>query len=238
MSDFTASRRQLILVAGSVGIGLAGIALAGCGKEDKEAGGKVVANEDLMREHGVIRRALFVYSEAARRARQQPSSLPLPALLDTAKLFRAFAEDYHERGLEEAHIFPVVRKLKTPAAQLPDVLLVQHQRGREVTDYIQKVAAGSTLAASEAERFAATLDALVAMYGPHAAREDTVVFPAWKAALGEKGYAEMGEQFEELEKRTFGHDGFDDAVAKISNIELAFGLGDLATVTPPPLSAA
>jgi hypothetical protein len=36
--------------------------------------------------------------------------------LDTTKLFQEFAEDYHERGLEEAHIFPVVRLLKTPAA--------------------------------------------------------------------------------------------------------------------------
>jgi hypothetical protein len=75
------------------------------------------------------------------------------------------------------------------------------------------------------------------MYGPHAAREDTVLFPAWKAALGEKGYDEMGDKFEDLEKKMFGHDGFEDALGRIAQIEAAFGLNDLASVTaPPPLA--
>jgi hemerythrin-like domain-containing protein len=236
MAELTTSRRRMILAAGSLTAGLVGAALAGPEKHEQAAEGEVTANEDLMREHGIIRRALFVYSAASIRARHDPLSIPLASLLDTAKLFREFAEDYHERGLEEAHIFPVVRLLKTPVAQLPDVLLAQHQRGREITDYIHRVAAGKALAASEAERFAATLDAFVAMYGPHAAREDTVLFPAWKAALGDKAYAEMGDQFEDLEQRMFGHDGFDDALDRIVKIEAAFGLTDLAAVTaaPPP----
>ena len=234
MSQLTTSRRRLILAAGSLSAGLVGVAFAGSENQEEVAEGEVTANEDLMREHGIIRRALFVYSAAGVRARQDPSSIPLSSLLDTAKLFREFAEDYHERGLEEAHIFPVVRLLKTPVAQLPDVLLAQHQRGREITDYIHAVAARNALAASEAERFGATLDAFVAMYGPHAAREDTVLFPAWKVALGDKRYDEMGEQFEELEQRMFGHDGFDDALNRIVKIEAAFGLSDLAAVTAPP----
>jgi hemerythrin-like domain-containing protein len=230
MRDFTPSRRALILTAGTIGV--AGLALSACGKyEEKE--GEVTANEDLMREHGIIRRALFVYAEASRRARKDPSSIPLASLLDTAKLFRQFAEDYHEHALEEVHIFPVVRKLNAPVAQLPDVLLTQHKRGREITDYIQRIGTGSNLAASEAERFAATLDAFIAMYGPHAAHEDTVLFPAWKVALGEKSYAEMGEKFEDLEKKMFGHDGFEDALGRITKIEAAFGLSDLAAVTAP-----
>jgi len=177
---------------------------------------------------------LFVYAEASRRARRDPASIPLPSLLDTARLFRVFAEDYHERGLEEAHIFPMVRALPLPAARLPDVLLAQHRRGREITDYVLRIAAGSALAPAEAGRFADTLDALVGMYGPHTAYEDTELFPAWKAALGEKGYDEMGDKFEQLERQMFGHDGFEDALNRIAKIETAFGLGDLAAVTAPP----
>jgi hemerythrin-like domain-containing protein len=228
MSQFIGTRRRLITTAGCAGLTLA---VAGCG-HGKEP--EVTANEDLMREHGVIRRALFVYAEASRRARANPGSIPLPQLLDTARLFRAFAEDYHERALEEAHIFPVVRKLTGPVAQLPDVLVIQHQRGREITDYIQRIAAGGSVTPAEAPRLADTLDALVAMYGPHTAREDTVLFPAWKAALGEKAYDESGDRFEEIERRTFGHDGYEDARDRIANIEVAFGLGDLSTVTAPP----
>jgi len=228
MSQFIATRRRLITTAGCAALTLAA---AGCG-HDGEA--EVTANEDLMREHGVIRRALFVYAEASRRVRANPASLPLPQLLDTAKLFRTFAEDYHERALEEAHIFPVVRKLAGPVAQLPDVLMTQHQRGREITDYIQRVAVGGSVTPAEAPRLADTLDTLVAMYGPHAAREDTVLFPAWKAALGAKSYDESGDQFEEIEHRTFGHDGYEDARDRIARIEVAFGLSELATVTAPP----
>src|SRR3989442_12341706 len=71
---------------------------------------EVTATEDLMREHGVIRRALLVYFESVPKLRQSPSSLDPAALHRTAELFRTFGEDYHERMLEEQHVFPVVRK--------------------------------------------------------------------------------------------------------------------------------
>jgi len=230
MSAFNSDRRRTILAAG--GLSLVAIAAVRAAGQQKEA--EVTANEDLMREHGVIRRALIVYAEAARRARRDVKAIPFPSLLETAQLFRRFAEDYHERALEEAHIFPLVRKLKSPVAELPDVLVAQHRRGREITDYILKVAARGGLSAAEAESFPATLESFVAMYEPHTAREDTVIFPAWKAALGEKRYDEMGDRFEDIERKMFGHDGFEDAVKRITQIETAFKLSDLSSVTAPP----
>jgi len=71
------------------------------------------------------------------------------------------------------------------------------------------------------------------MYEHHAAIEDTIIFPAWKAAVSRAEYAELGEQFEELEHKTFGEDGFDDALKKIASIERAFGLDDLGALTAP-----
>jgi len=47
------------------------------------------------------------------------------------------------------------------------------------------------------------------MYEPHTAREDTLVFPAFKKEVEPKGYDELGDQFEDIEKREFGGDGFD-----------------------------
>jgi hypothetical protein len=44
----------------------------------------------------------------------------------------------------------------------------------------------------------------------------------------------MGDKFEEIERRTFGHDGFEDAHTRIASIEMAFGLVNLAEVTAPP----
>lgn len=207
----------------------AGLLLPACGESEAE----VTANEDLMREHGVIRRALLVYAETAQRARRDPASIPLPRLADTAKLFREFGEDYHERQLEEAHIFPQVRKSGGAIAQLADVLQSQHDRGREITDYILRISAQPSLAGDEALRLAATLEAWVLMYQHHAAREDTVLFPAWKKSLGPHAYEEAGERFEKIERKIFGHDGFDEGVQRITTIEAAFGLSDLARFTPP-----
>ena len=61
------------------------------------------------------------------------------------------------------------------------------------------------------------------MYENHAAREDTIVFPAWKGALSERELDQMGEEFEEIGRRQFGKDGFEDAVAQIGQIEEALG---------------
>ena len=59
------------------------------------------------------------------------------------------------------------------------------------------------------------------MYQNHAAREDTIVFPAWKETLSEHQLHEMGDKFEEIERQQFGTDGYEDAVAQIGQIEQA-----------------
>src|SRR5437016_6294026 len=76
---------------------------------------EVTATEDLMREHGVIGRCLLLCAAAAPRLRSKPKSIDVPALRHTGELFRTFGEDYHEKQLEEAHIFPVIRKMKSVA---------------------------------------------------------------------------------------------------------------------------
>ena len=72
------------------------------------------------------------------------------------------------------------------------------------------------------------------MYENHAARDDTIVFPAWKETLSERQLQEMGDKFEEIERQQFGKDGYEDAVAQIGEIEPALGLADLAQFTAPP----
>jgi len=72
------------------------------------------------------------------------------------------------------------------------------------------------------------------MYEEHAAFEDTIVFPAWKRGPSANQLDEMGELFEDIELKTFGKDGFDQAVEHIESIEHSFRL-ELALFTPPPL---
>ncbi len=64
--------------------------------------------EDLMREHGVLKRILLVYQEAIRRL-DGSEEIPQAAIRDSAGIIRSFIEDYHEK-LEEDFIFPRFRK--------------------------------------------------------------------------------------------------------------------------------
>jgi len=201
-------------------------------KEAKEP--EVTATEDLMREHGVIRRALLVYIETVPTLRQNASGVDAAALRQTAQLFRTFGEDYHERMLEGQHIFPVIRKRGGELQRHADILTDQHKRGREITDYVLAVTNSSKINTAHAEPLAKVLEGFVLMYQNHAAREDTIVFPAWKKNFSNKQLDEISDQFEEIEHKMFGKDGFEDAEKKISTIEASLGLSDLAQFTPPP----
>jgi hemerythrin-like domain-containing protein len=212
-----------------------GLALAGCSKskgDDEE----VTANEDLMREHGALRRVLVVYREISSRLLSAPQGVDARAVASATELFRRFGEHYHEQLLEEQHIFPIVRRAGGEGAALVDALLAQHARGREITGYILDRTRGGSIGSGDAQPLSAAMLAFCRMYEAHASREDTIVFPAFKKALGEKKYEELGEQFEEIERKEFGGDGFDMALDKITAIERALGLSDLAGFTAPPLA--
>ena len=214
-------RRALITIPALV----AAPALSGCSGEDEEVG----AVEDLMREHGVLRRAILVFRESGARIRAG-QTVDAAALQRTAQLFREFGEEYHEKKLEEAHIFPALRKAGGDAGAMVDVLIAQHNRGREIITYVLSASRG---AAVNDEKVAAALESFERMYAHHAAREDTVIFPAWKKAIGEHAVNEMGEKFEDIEKQQFGGDGFDKAVKRIGDIEQTLGMADLAQFTAP-----
>jgi hemerythrin-like domain-containing protein len=196
---------------------------------------EVGAVEDLMREHGVIRRVLVVYREAAVRLRTRAGDVAPEALHRAARLIRTFGEDYHERLVEEPHVF---RKLEAqnPIAETVATLVLQHRRGRELTDSIM-AATERTIRPPSAEPLARTLEAFARMYEAHAAVEDTIVFPAWKKTLTAKELDAAGDLFEDIEHSAFGKDGFDDAVAEIGAIESTLGI-TLSSLTPPvPASA-
>ncbi len=213
------------------------------GKESEEKKGKekeeqeVTATEDLMREHGVLRRALLAYYETIPRLSGKTPPVVPEMLQRTAKLFRSFGEDYHEKKLEEAYIFPALKKAGGPASGLTDILIEQHRRGREITDYILAVTHGAKLEAKNTTSLKKALESFVLMYRNHAAREDTIIFPAWKKTLTPRELDEMGDKFEDIEHQQFGEDGFEKAVREISSIEKELGLSDLARFTASPPSS-
>lgn len=238
MEAFPVERRGIIAGGLAVASLLVNGAHAADPKTNEKKKGQVDAKEtgaveDLMREHGILRRCFLAYRECAGRLRIDPAGVDASALNDAAKLFRSFGEDYHEKKLEEAHIFPTIRRQVPSTAASVDTLTAQHQRGREITNYILSVTGGAKISGADAEPLARAFDTFEIMYANHAAREDTLVFPAWKKALSSAQLAEMGDLFEEIEHAEFGTDGFEDASKRIAAIEERLGLTSLAQFTAP-----
>lgn len=202
------------------------------GKQPAEP--EVTATEDLMREHGVIRRALLVYYELVPKLRKNSAQVNAVAVQRTARLFRTFGEDYHERMLEEQHIFPLIRKQSKAMSVYVDTLIEQHNRGREITEYVLAVTKAGKISAAHAEPLAKVFESFTLMYENHAAREDTIIFPAWKKNFSNQQLDAISDQFEDIEHKMFGKDGFEDAEKQISAIEESLGFADLGQFTPPP----
>jgi hemerythrin-like domain-containing protein len=196
--------------------------------KEKERKEDVSTNEDLMREHGILKRVLLAYDEVIRRIRAK-QDFPPQAVIDGATIIRKFIEDYHEK-LEEDHLFPRFRKAGK-LVSLVRVLYTQHQAGRRVTDRILASAA-SLKTQDDRNRLAADLEAFNRMYAPHEAREDTVLFPELHKIVSPHEYDAMGEQFEGIERKTFGGDGSDIYVDKVAALEKQLGIYDLAQFTP------
>ncbi len=220
------------------GILLSGAAVAGVGllrgaeteKKGEEKEVEVGPPEDLMREHGVLKRILLIYGEALRRI-DAKQDFPPEALADAAGIIRSFVEDYHEK-LEEDFLFPRFEK----ANQLVDLVRVlreQHQAGRRVTDVTIRFARLQSLRnESERAQLLHSMQQFIRMYNPHEAREDTVLFPAFHKIVSAHEFDSLGEDFEKKEDELFGDDGFEKVVDKVASIEKRFGIYDLAQFTP------
>jgi hemerythrin-like domain-containing protein len=216
-------RREFLLAitSGATLIGC-GAVLAGREPERPRAGrAEVTPGEDLMQEHGLLERILLIYGEAAARIERR-AEIDRAVVTGAAETVRRFVEQYHEQ-LEERHLFPRLEAAGVER-ELVAVLRRQHQRGRDLTAEILRLEPGPKLA-DALRRFGR-------MYRPHAAREDTVLFPAFRRLLDGAAYRELGERFEEEEHALLGARGFAGAVGEVAQLEEALGIADLAAFTP------
>jgi hemerythrin-like domain-containing protein len=225
--------RRLAMRDIASGLGLAALGCTGFGSAPKSAPerseetreAEVTPGEDLMQEHGVLERVLLIYDEAARRL-ESDEDFDLAVVSKGANIVRSFVEEYHER-LEEDFVFPKLEAARREV-ELVAVLREQHRRGRELTAEISAMSRKASRSADLGER----LRAFARMYRPHAAREDTVLFPAYRSVLGRRAYQELGEEFEEREHARFGANGFEEVVSDVARLEAELGIAELGIFTP------
>jgi hemerythrin-like domain-containing protein len=187
--------------------------------------------EDLMREHGVLNRILLIYDEHLRMLAAK-RTFDGSVLASAADIVKHFVEEYHEK-LEEDFLFPRFRKAGKHV-KLVDTLQAQHKAGRETTAKIRELAGVATLkyVSTDSEKLADALREFLRMYRPHEAREDTVLFPAFRSIVSAHEYDALGDDFEKKEDELFGDEGFFKVVDQVSELEKKLGIYELAQFTP------
>jgi hemerythrin-like domain-containing protein len=229
------SRRNFLQQASIAGTALFIPATAGAQAKapetDKPKGDAGISPaEDLMREHGVLNRILLIYDEHLRLlAAKRPFDGSV--LASAADIVRRFVEEYHEK-LEEQFLFPRFRKAGK-LVSLVDTLQAQHKAGRDLTAQIRELGAlGTFKYVSDSDKLAEALRAFLRMYRPHEAREDTVLFPAFRSIVSAHEYDALGDDFEKKEDELFGDEGFFKVVDQVAALEKRLGISDLAQFTP------
>ncbi len=218
----------IVTLSGAASISL----LSGCEhkKEEEEGEGQEVSPpEDLMQEHGLLNRILLIY-DACKTHLTNKTSFPKDVLGNAANVIRTFVEDYHEKQ-EENYLFPRFKKANQ-LTDLVNVLLQQHQAGKRLTDQIMGLARLQTTTEAENQKLIELLTSFNTMYRPHEAREDTVLFPAFRKIVSKNEYDSLGEEFENNEHKLFGEDGFETMVNKVADIEKSLGIYELSQFTP------
>lgn len=200
-------------------------------KAKEEQNAEVSPPEDLMREHGVLRRILLIYENIQDRL-NTGTEFSAHVLSGAADIIRKFIEEYHEK-LEEEHLFPRFEKAGK-LTELVKVLREQHRVGRSLTEYIRTSSAGAALKdAGKRRELGEKMQLFIRMYRPHAAREDTILFPVVRSIMSPQEFASMGERFEDKETELFGEGGFEKIVGKVADLEKPLGIYQLAQFTPP-----
>jgi len=237
MPDSPSTRRNFLRNGSIAGAGLLipplSVAQAASEKDkNKEKKGEDVSPaEDLMREHGLLNRLLLIYDEHWRMLAAK-RSFDGSVLVRAADIIRQFVEEYHEK-LEEDFLFPRFRRAGK-LVNLVDTLQAQHKAGRRLTEEITELAGTATLkyVSSDSEKLSTALRAFLRMYRPHEAREDTVLFPAFRKIVSPHEYDALGEDFEKKEDEKFGEEGFFKVVDQVAEIEKKLGIYELAQFTP------
>jgi len=133
------TRRRFLragFVSGVAALSASPVLLAADSKKSEQEE-EIAPTEDLMCEHGVLKRVVLAYGEIVHRLDAR-KDFPPEALADAAGIIRTFIEDYHEK-LEEDFLFPRLEKAGKQI-DLTRILREQHQAGRRLSkrDWLTK----------------------------------------------------------------------------------------------------
>ena len=225
------SRRDFLVKTGLL-IAATGLwGAVGCSEDEKgSTAWKVPPTEDLMREHGILRRIMLIYDEIGKRLKQG-EKFPLQTLAEANNIIRRFIQDYHEKN-EELHIFNRFSN-SGKMVELVATLYQQHLAGRKLIDKVRALSTEENLQdPAERVKIAEFLNTFNQFGRHHAAWEDTVLFPAFRSIISPQDFTEVGETFARAEEKRFGSNGYEKVVGQVADLEKKLGIYDLKEFTP------
>ena len=226
------SRRALLHAGTASGLvaATAGLSLPVHARDSKKPGAEeaVLPPEHLMRGHAILARVLLIYESGMRRMGQGEDIDPA-VFNQAAEIARGFIHDHQEKMEEEL----VFTRFKTGGrmVDLVGVLALQHEAGRKLTERIL-AAAPQARNREPREAMGRDIQAQLAMYRPHMAREATDLFPTLRHLVTADEYADMADEMDKRERQAFGADGFEKIAKKVAEVEKVIGIEDIGVFTP------
>jgi hemerythrin-like domain-containing protein len=224
-------RRLLQAVAAAVGsTAMLKAAVSAVVPARPEVPSVIEPTEELMHQHGVLRRIARLFDLAADRV-AAGDPLPRSSLLGAASLFREFGTNHHERKLEEGYVFPELQRMDSRWESVTQILIDQHRRGEEILDFVMLVVDRQPLSRDDAGALVPSLRGFRRMHGYHTAIEESAVFPTWKSITAQEQYLQVQQAFSAIARDNYGREGIAGAAKQIASLEQAMGAPDLSDMT-------
>lgn len=176
------------------------------------------ATEELVTEHGAIKRMLRIIDEVSRRldAGEPVATEDLEGIVE---FIRVFADKCHH-AKEEGLLFPAMVEAGIPREQGPiGVMLSEHDVGRgyvgRMADAVRRYGGGDREAAAEVAENARGYAALLAQ---HIDKEDHILYPMADRVLTDERQRELLEEFEVIERDVVGagkHEEFHELLDRL-----------------------
>ena len=190
---------------------------------------EVTPAEDLMREHGVLRRVMYLYDDAAGRfeARRE---VPLDALAAGAGIVRRVIEDYHEKLEEELRV-PALRAGRQARRADRRSCGGSTRPAASLTDRIVALAKAPLADADRAALAHGRCGASTTCTGPTRRARTPCCSRRSASSSARTRTRSWASSSRTRSTPILGERGFEHAVDDVTRLEQAFGLDDLAKLT-------
>lgn len=199
---------------------------------------KTSVGEHLMREHGLIHRLILLEKLSAYNLEENPESVGV--LRGAAEIMKSYIHGFHEE-YEEHDLYPMFPE-GSELHQIGEVMDEQHHVGKSITDEILNLTGeGRSLSEGDIDLMAELVHQFETMYVPHAAIEDTEMWPELHKMKGYAEYMKLGSEMEKQEEEKFGEGHFEQLLERVKELEAELGVDDLDVFTaeePAELKAA